>query len=299
MVVISEPKGAPLSATRKPAGPSITIETITPKKAIEYLEPNRENRKVRQDRVDRYAREMEKGHWMMSGDPIRFGGDGRLLDGQHRLLAVVKCNKPVEFVVIRDLQDDVFRILDSGLVRNNGDALGFNVKSSIKKAATCRVLWVTEAGGDPRLSTDLALVDKIDLSDYYNLHQGAVDAAVNVSTRIRSQFRSANETGWCALIVLGWRSQPSLMNTFVETIRSGANMGYGDPRLALRNWLSNDRQLRNAGEHLALYIKSWNAWLEGEKRQLASIRPDEPFPVMLTEPKRPMDEVDVLAEANA
>lgn len=272
---------------RKPAL-NITVERITPAAARAYLEPNRDNRKVRQERVERYAREMVKGHWMMAGDPIRFSDTGRLIDGQHRLLAIVAANKPMEMVVMRGTADETFRVLDSGLQRSNGDSLGIGVTNALNKAATVRVLWVLEVGGDPRDQRDLAVVDRLDIGDYYNTHASSVDAAVKTAANMRPVFRSVNQTAWGALAVLGWRDNAAVFNDFNDKIRSGANLGAGDPRLALRNWMSNERTLRNAGEHLALYIKTWNAWVLGESRQLASIRPDEPFPAFVSTSTHPL-----------
>ena len=66
---------------------------------------------------------------------------------------------------------------------------------------------------------------------------------------------------------------------------SGANLSPGDPRLALRNWLSNNRRLPTAGHHLGLLIKAWNAWMGGATRALMILRDDEAFPVLATRRK--------------
>lgn len=220
---------------------------------------------------------------MKTGDPIRFDADGRLLDGQHRLLAIVASGIPLKGVqVIRNMETDVFKVIDSGLQRTNADSLGFGVAGATNKAAIARVLWVLEGGADPRDSRDLAIPDRVDIGDYYRLYESEMDAALRVGSNIRGQFRSANASAWGAFVVLAWRIDQDVTNDFIDHVRTGADMGAGDPRLALRNWMANDRQLRNAGEHLALYIKTWNAWLAGESRQVASIRPDEPFPSMLS-----------------
>lgn len=262
----------------------ITIETITPELARQYLGPNRENRKIRQRRVEMYADQMRRGQWQGTGDPFRFDPAGRLLDGQHRLLAVIASKVPLEdAVVIRDVPTEAFKVLDTGLGRGTGDSLGVTVDNSNRKAAACRLLWVMDAGGDPRLSVDLGLVTRTDVFDYYQQHRLAIDAAVPASERVYRTFRSSNPTAWTALIVLGWRINPDWTNEFVERIISGVDLGAGDPRLALRNFLARDNERRSAGQHLALYIKAWNDWLANERRQLVSIRPDEIFPLLRSE----------------
>ena len=62
----------------------ITIETITPEIAKRYLLMNTGNfRSPDQSRVERYAKDMVRGVWDLTGDTIKFNGC-ILLDGQHR-----------------------------------------------------------------------------------------------------------------------------------------------------------------------------------------------------------------------
>lgn len=65
---------------------------ITPEAAEAMLENNSEdNRSVRPLVVDKYARELQKGNWEKSNPGmITFWKDGTMVDGQHRLMAIVK-----------------------------------------------------------------------------------------------------------------------------------------------------------------------------------------------------------------
>ena len=70
----------------------------------------------------RYAQDMIEGRWKEDTcELIKVSKRGVLLDGQHRLLAVVKSNKPIYFHVGYDLPDDVFDVLDTGSIRNASD----------------------------------------------------------------------------------------------------------------------------------------------------------------------------------
>lgn len=82
------------------------VETITPDIAKTMLGENVNNRRISHDNVNMFAREMRNGEWRFNGEAIKFSKDGRLLDGQHRLLAVIAADKPLTTLVIRGLEDE-------------------------------------------------------------------------------------------------------------------------------------------------------------------------------------------------
>lgn len=92
------------------------VKTITPELAKEYLKHNDSNRSLRRTRILQYAHDMKEGKWNLTGQGITFGKDGNLLDGQHRLHAVVFADVPVDFLVVTDA--DVVATYDCGLSRS-------------------------------------------------------------------------------------------------------------------------------------------------------------------------------------
>ena len=64
-------------------GAFVDIRTITPQEAKEILEGQIKNRKLSQQTILRYAKQMKAGRWKLNGETITFGG-GMLIDGQHR-----------------------------------------------------------------------------------------------------------------------------------------------------------------------------------------------------------------------
>jgi hypothetical protein len=105
---------------------------ITPSLAKTFLEANVCNRKIKEKVVIKYASDMQKDLWIEDTfEPIKFSKTGKLLDGQHRLLAVVKSNKAVNFHIVDNLKEEIFSVLDSGTKRNASDVFGI---SGIKNA---------------------------------------------------------------------------------------------------------------------------------------------------------------------
>lgn len=101
-------------------------EIITPEIAKEYLKKNiNGNRPVREKVVDFYAKQMLAGEWVNNGQAITFDVNGNMVDGQHRLLAVIKSGCNVEMSVTRDVSNKSFATIDHGLKRTISDT--FNV----------------------------------------------------------------------------------------------------------------------------------------------------------------------------
>jgi len=95
---------------------------ITPAIAKKMLKQNTNNRKVSKQRVRFYAEEMQEGRWKTNGDSVRFSGS-RIIDGQHRLLAIVKSGKCIKIMVTTGLKSDVFSTIDRGFIRSVGQIL--------------------------------------------------------------------------------------------------------------------------------------------------------------------------------
>ena len=103
------------------------VLTITPEMALDMLCKNSSNRKIRQNRVRYYANQMREGKWHLTGQGITFAKDGTLLDGQHRLHAIVECEIPQEMLVVYDA--DKVATYDCGLKRSMSDQIQLaNVK---------------------------------------------------------------------------------------------------------------------------------------------------------------------------
>lgn len=98
-------------------------ENITPSKAQQYLQTSTGNRPISKPTVSSYADTMKKGGWMQNGMCIIFDSDGHLIDGHHRLLAVIEAGIPVRFDVCRGISSDAFTTYDCGRHRTIGQLL--------------------------------------------------------------------------------------------------------------------------------------------------------------------------------
>ena len=102
-------------------GMSMKKILVTPEIANKLLENNKTNRNISNDVVRTYVRDMAAGNWKQSSTPLSIGTNGQLLDGQHRLTAVIKANKSIPMWVCYNVPNDA--IFDTGKNRTVQDIL--------------------------------------------------------------------------------------------------------------------------------------------------------------------------------
>ena len=101
--------------------PFIRRMTVDPAQAMLWLEnTNTNNRNVSEKHVARLARDMADGKWMLTHAGIAFSSNGTLLDGQHRLWAVVESGASVEMHVWFNVDPKSMIAIDCGKIRSCG-----------------------------------------------------------------------------------------------------------------------------------------------------------------------------------
>ena len=131
------------------------IENVTPAKAEKWLNKNVSNRRISDVTVNAYARDIEAGNWAVTPHAIIFNVNGDLLDGQHRLSAIVQSGKTVKMVVVRGCSHDVRKYIDRGRKRSLSDRLkmeGADGRVSLK-AAVASLLVKLDRGSTREIVT--------------------------------------------------------------------------------------------------------------------------------------------------
>jgi hypothetical protein len=165
------------------------VEKIGPATATKYLECAPPNRRVDPKIVDSFAKLMIGGRWRHTHQGIAFNETHGLVDGQHRLHAIVKSGKTVTMNVARGLTGDDIMVIDSGKARTAGDRLmiaGVVTGSAAIVAAIVTAMAIAESGACPRLSPDMM---KTIIEHNPNGIRFAMEA-----------FHSKSNSGWNAII---------------------------------------------------------------------------------------------------
>lgn len=71
-------------------------KTISPEEAAELPTRNESNRPLSKTVVSGFASAMRRGEWKLTHQGIALGQDGQVVDGQHRLSAIVESGVPTD-----------------------------------------------------------------------------------------------------------------------------------------------------------------------------------------------------------
>jgi hypothetical protein len=96
----------------------LTTEIITPEIAKKYLSEQNTNRKPNSKYISELATEMLNGRWIENSEAIKFDENNRLIDGQHRLYAIIRSKLEFSFNVIRGYTADTMTVIDIGKSRS-------------------------------------------------------------------------------------------------------------------------------------------------------------------------------------
>lgn len=98
--------------------------TIEPILAAQLLQTrNPKNRTLKEVKIGQLVTDIKTGNFRLNGETIIFSDEGNLLNGQHRLSAVVITGRPITTVVVFGIPGDAVATMDQGKTRAVGDIL--------------------------------------------------------------------------------------------------------------------------------------------------------------------------------
>lgn len=151
---------------------------VTPEIASLMLERNRQNRPLSRARTLRILSKMRADRWVFTHQGMAFSTDGYLLDGQHRLAALIEYGKPCEFNITYGLPPEAFRDIDAlGGGRNAADLLAIRrpgVRNASLKVGVGTMMMKGMRGYNERWATS----DVADFTDWY--HDDIIDPIVDI-----------------------------------------------------------------------------------------------------------------------
>lgn len=123
-------------------------EIITPDMAAKYLDRNiASNRRMRMNWVNRMAADMRAGEWEEENpqNTLIFNTKGQLVDGQHRLMAIITSGCAVKMFVEDNVPDSV-HMFDVGAKRSTTDVLTMggmdrDIVNNVTVAAVNLLMW--------------------------------------------------------------------------------------------------------------------------------------------------------------
>ncbi len=241
-------------------------ELINKDKAAKMLKKNNMNRRISTTQVDRYAQAMLSGEWVENGQTISVAEDGTLLDGQHRLLAVIKSGVAIYFLIVYNIPKDAMATIDAGFVRTLAHVLDIKKVANSRHAATItKHLYIHDvADAEMRWRNCKDTQRNALLENFYNANSKSINEATAMACSSRHHF-NISHMGLCYVIFA--RKNPAKADVFFHLVKTGENLPAKHPVIALRAKLMDNRISKDklsVRETTALYIKSWNAFIKGK-----------------------------------
>lgn len=239
---------------------------VTPDLAAEWLEMNTMNRNISQTTVKRYALAMLAGEWQQNGQTITIAEDGTVLDGQHRLWAVIEAGVTVTFLVVFNVSKDAIATIDSGVTRTFRHVLQIKGSKHASTAATLtKFAWIYD-NFDAELSDSSAKIAVRNpvLEIYYDDNTALIEQAAAIADTGCHHFTKSH-MAFCIYLFL--RKNPGRAEAFAGMLKTGQNLYTGHPIMTLRTKLIDNLMSKHklsVREAAAFYIKTWNAFLKGK-----------------------------------
>ncbi len=231
---------------------SFAVEEIGPDLALQYLSHNSGNRRISGPHIAALSRDLAQNRWMFNAQPICFAANGRLLNGQHRLHAVILAGHAIEAVVVRGLEAAAYATYDNHAKRRveltgKGESFGDQALA----AAMANLLWHHERKTRAMHSAKAtaAEVQQI-IAEHPRL------LALRSFARRMGNFGRASVIGYAAYVME--RDDPVLAARFLASLETGADQRPGHPILALRGSLQKLRSDKAPqSEQLATLLAGW------------------------------------------
>lgn len=250
--------------------PKITTEMIGPEEAADILATrNKRNRALSPKTVNEYARQMKAGEFPFIADPVRFDRNDNLIDGQHRLAAVVGSGQPQMFVIVRNLDPDTQKYMDAGRKRTATDQLRIEGMPSPSVAASIgRFAMHWQAGDLPGFNTKFSTAEVV---DFVESNLDRIEAASAHARGLYRATRSSQAISGASYFMAREVADADAVDEFFNLLVSGAGLDTGSPILLLRNKLiymssGNNRSKKAERPELAyFYVRAWNGWRRNEE----------------------------------
>lgn len=126
--------------------PYTQIMDVTPEMAMAWLDKNEGNRPINWNFVTQLARDIKAGRFACTHQGIAFDVSGRLIDGQHRLWAILEAETPARIRVFFNEPSDHLMYIDGNHPRRAADRMTLSRTLGTVRAAELATLRAMISG---------------------------------------------------------------------------------------------------------------------------------------------------------
>jgi hypothetical protein len=213
-----------------PDGIETTTVWITPRLAGRWLERNIVNRPVAKGSVDALKWDLTHAKWKLTHQGIAFSREGSLIDGQHRLHAIVESKTAALLRVSWNVEGEYAAPIDTGYIRRVAHIVGI----SPMHVAVCNVLVLLTLGNCSRVSASQVRVT-------YDRFRAEIDWAIKLAGG------HPLTAPLIASFAFAYPANPEKVSFFAEQFVMYQSDGPTSPVVALRRLLERPAAVRSMG----------------------------------------------------
>lgn len=238
----------------------VSIDPVLAQKWLDTRELN--IRAIRKARVRNDAMDMLEGRWFENGDVIRLSPDGELLDGMHRLSAIIRANCRITLWVAYNVPAQAMGSIDAGSARSFGDYLKMSgEKNHVTQASITRRLDGWYRGFKYYNAGTKHLQSVIVLRDLHTRRRDDIRYATKIGMDITRRTQFVRTTAAALFFILTSDLDAEAATVFKDGVLDGENLSHDNPIIALRRRLMGYSASKLTDpERLAMFINAWNLW---------------------------------------
>lgn len=246
--------------------PTARIVDLTPDLASRMLDKNVNNRKISNRNYAVLVRAMTNGEWELNGEAIKVDADGFVLDGQHRLHAVVESGVTIKTFLVEGLYPSTQETMDTGKIRTLANMLDIRGESNCNAVAaiTRRIFLLRRQGLRAATFSSYPTTVKETLR-FFESNMWIRDLVVPTARIGRGAKLPAS---LAALLMVAFQSiDQNDADDFFEKLSTGVGLEPGSAILALRDTLLRLHLSKGATNQTylaAIAVKAWNKYRDGE-----------------------------------
>lgn len=264
-----------------PLEPKSELVDITPEIAQAWLGKAGEgHRTISGPKVNKITRDITSGEFLVTANGIGFNSDGRLIDGRHRLSAVIDAGLPIRSWVVFGLDPKAIDVTDDGRPRSQSDIFKMAKELHYTNLASLvshvwryeRKMWTRSTMTPTKPEAKKWLLEHPECRESVVL--GARAAPVMAPTVA------------AAAHYIFAKIDKAQADRFLEQLITGVGLGMDDPVRRLRERMLSDKMEKRkmtTVERFAITIKAWNTSRRGiplkHLRWAREGRAREAFPV--------------------
>lgn len=229
-----------------PKGLKTVVEMITPDRATKLLQDAPTNRNISWDAVKAFKTEILRGSWRTTHQGLGLDTEGRLVDGQHRLWAIIDANVAVPMNVTYGIPEDARTAIDKGRKRSVADELKMfkgvvHAKALVSHTTQCIKLYAKyHEAGKVQIQTMPTLLEWLDV-----FKEGIVWSTETFDTSSASP--ALRRSAVAGSLAFAYRSNPDKIAAFGTKLRDGVNLTKHEPAWALRKALLESSTVQRFG----------------------------------------------------